>query len=181
MTDGLFDPGFVTAALVGDGLGEGSGEVFDLHAHRTLDVAAAHLDRMGGADSGSGSHRGDIGGDGDEGSGGSGGRSRRRHVDDYGNRRIEQSLNDLLRRGKQSTGGIKLDNQGGGAIGEGLLDRILDKLGRGRVYRAVNLDQVNRLSGLGVRCSGCSRRGRRGGGSMAYDLQPTRLWPRRVA
>ena len=131
LAHGLLDPRFIASARMRDGLGEGGGEVFDLHAHRTLDVTTAHLDWMGCADSRPGRHRGDICGDGDERSGRSGGGARRRHINDHRHGRVEQRFDDLLGGSEQSARGIELDNEGRGVIGGGLLNRILDEFRRG--------------------------------------------------
>ena len=112
LTDGIFRPGDVPSPLLGDRFDVGHGIVLDLLLHRLVHLAPAHSNGMGGTDIRTGSHRRDMGRQGDKYAGGSGTSTRWRHVDDHGNGSAGDVLDNEPHRSVETAGRIETDDQG---------------------------------------------------------------------
>jgi hypothetical protein len=130
---GQFD---VASALGDDGAHQGRGVVLHFHFHHVIHFFAAEDDGMRCARIGSRSHGGDVGRFENEEAGRCGAAAAGRHVDDDGNRRGDDLLDNFAGGIDQSSGSVDLDQ-----------DRLI-VIGGGHGERAANVFGGDGLDGV---------------------------------
>jgi hypothetical protein len=148
----LLRPLDVPAPFLGDRTAQGHGEILHFLAHVAADGFPLAADRMCGPDVGSGRHGGDVGRHGDEDTGRNRSGAARGDINDHGQGRTEEVLDDGLGRVEKASGRVQLNEQGAGFRTMRHLDRFAQEIGRCRVDPGVDDDQMH----------GCRRRPGRG-------------------
>ncbi len=146
--DGALRPVLVSTAQLGDSLDVLGRLIGRLVSQVAFDVSACAADRVSRADGGVGGHRRHMRRHGYERTGGRGARSCRRDVDDDGDSRILDPLDDVAHGRIKAARRVEADDDGGRVGVFSSVDAPVEVAGHDRVDIAVGSENVDRLAGV---------------------------------